>query len=225
MSELRAVLFDMDGTICDTEPAWLAAEFALAGRYHAEWTRQDGLALVGSDLLDSGAYIRQRMGLPLSPAQIVDELVGRVLLSVGEDGVSWRPGAVELVEACNRAGIPTALVTMSYRPLAAAIIRALPSGRFAAVVTGEDVEHGKPAPDAYLLAAERLDVDISSCVAIEDSPTGAASAEAAGCLVVAVPHHVEIPAGPRRQHVPTLDGVTVERLEQLLTAFTQADPA
>jgi HAD superfamily hydrolase (TIGR01509 family) len=215
VSELQAVLFDMDGTLCDTEPAWLAAEFALATQYGAEWTREDGLRLVGSDLLASGAYIQDRMGLTLSPEQIVAELVTAVTASVMAEGVTWRPGAVELLEECNSAGMPTALVTMSYRDLVSAVLAALPSGRFDAVVTGQDVVHGKPAPDAYRLAAELLDVAASSTVAIEDSAAGAASAEAAGCLVVAVPHHVDIPAGPRRVHMPSLAGVSLDDLGAL----------
>lgn len=215
MSELQAVLFDMDGTVCDTEPAWIAAEFALARRHGAQWTRDDGLRLVGNDLLDSGAYIRQRMGLALSPEQIVDELLEDVLAAVASAGVQWRPGALELLMECNQAGLPTALVTMSYRRLTDAIVSAMPAGRFDTVVTGEEVAFGKPAPDAYLLAAERLGVEASACVAIEDSATGADSGEAAGCLVVAVPNHVDIPAAPGRRHLPTLRGVTLDDLRAL----------
>jgi beta-phosphoglucomutase-like phosphatase (HAD superfamily) len=215
MSELQAVLFDMDGTLCDTEPAWLAAEFALATTYGAEWTREDGLRLVGSDLLVSGAYIQRRMRLTLSPKEIVAELVTAVTASVRADGVTWRPGALDLLAECNGAGMPTALVTMSYQDLVSAVLAAMPTGRFDAVVTGQDVVHGKPAPDAYLLAAEMLDVAATSSIAIEDSAAGAASAEAAGCLVVAVPHHVDIPAGPRRVHVPSLAGISLDALSAL----------
>jgi HAD superfamily hydrolase (TIGR01509 family) len=212
VSELQAVLFDMDGTLCDTEPAWMAAEFALAERYGAPWSHEDGLQLVGNDLMVSGAYIQRRMGLPLSPAEIVAELVSAVVASVAADGVAWRPGALELIGECNRAGLPTALVTMSYRPLAGAVVDALPAGRFDAVVTGEDVVRGKPAPDAYLRAAELVGVEAGASIAIEDSATGAASAEAAGCLVVAVPHHVQIPRAPGRVHLPSLAGISLDDL-------------
>lgn len=215
MSELQAVLFDMDGTLCDTEPAWMAAEFALADRYAAPWTHEDGLRLVGNDLLVSGSYIQRRMGLSLSPAEIVDELVTAVVGSVAADGVTWRPGALELLAECNDAGLPTALVTMSYRELADVVVAALPAGRFDAVVTGQDVVRGKPAPDAYLRAAELLGVETSASIAIEDSATGAASAEAAGCLVVAVPHHVDIPTRPGRVQLPTLAGLSPGDLRAL----------
>ncbi len=215
MSELQAVLFDMDGTLCDTEPAWMAAEFSLADTYGAEWTAEDGLQLVGNELLASGVIIKRRMKLELSPEDIVAALVTSVEASLRTDGVTWRPGAVELLAKCNTAGLLTGLVTMSYRGLVEAVVGALPVGRFDAVVTGEDVVRGKPAPDAYLLAADRLGVEASACVAIEDSPTGAASAEAAGCLVIGVPHQVEIPTGPKRRHLASLAGCTVDDLRAL----------
>jgi HAD superfamily hydrolase (TIGR01509 family) len=215
VSELQAVLFDMDGTLCDTEHVWMSAEFALAARYDAQWTREDGLRLVGNDLLASGSYIRKRMALPLSPAEIVQELMSTVVASVAADGVSWRPGAVELLVQCNDAAVPTALVTMSYRALVDAVVAALPSGRFGAVVTGEDVARGKPAPDAYARAAELLGVEATASIAIEDSTTGAASAAAAGCHVLAVPHTLPIPDSAAPNQVTTLEGVTLEQLQAL----------
>lgn len=216
MTRLQGVLFDMDGTLCDSEPAWMAAEFALASRYGAEWTHADGRSLVGSDLLVSAAYIQQRMGLQKSPAQIVEELLDDVIAVVASKGVQWRPGAVELLVECNEAGVPAALVTMAYRRLADAIMAAMPAGWFDAVVTGEEVDRGKPAPDAYLRAAELLGVEPRACVAIEDSPTGADAGEAAGCLLVAVPNVVEIPRSPGRQHLPTLEGVNLDQLRTLM---------
>jgi HAD superfamily hydrolase (TIGR01509 family) len=220
MSELQAVLFDMDGTLCDTEPAWMAAEVDMAARYGASWNRDDGLQLVGNDLRDSGIYIVNRMQLSLSPEEVVAELIAAVIATVQSEGVTWRPGAVELLAQCNAAGLPTAMVTMSYADLAGVVVEALPRGRFLTVVTGEDVEFGKPAPDAYLLAAERLGVDPAACVAIEDSATGAQAAEAAGCVVLAVPHHVPIPAGRRRHQLDSLAGCTVEVLRELAAAST-----
>jgi HAD superfamily hydrolase (TIGR01509 family) len=147
---------------------------------------------------------------------VIEELLGAVVRTVRSSGVTWRPGAVELLMECNAAGLPTAMVTMSYAGLAQAVLDALPAGRFDAVVTGEDVRAGKPAPDAYLRAAALLEVDPTDCVAIEDSATGSASAEAAGCLVLAVPHQVDIPTGRRRHHVESLADCTVETLRQLV---------
>lgn len=217
MSELQAVLFDMDGTLCDTEPSWMAAEQDMATRYGATWTTADGLALVGRNLLDSGAYIKAQMGLSQSPAEVVDELIEGVIEKVGQLGVTWMPGATELLAACNDTGIPTAMVTMSYRNFAGAIVEAMPRGRFDAVITGDEVDRGKPDPEPYLLAAEALGVEPAGSIAIEDSPTGAASAEAAGCLVVVVPNHVEVPTTPAMVTLPTLSGVSPEVLAKLLS--------
>jgi beta-phosphoglucomutase-like phosphatase (HAD superfamily) len=218
MRQLQAVLFDMDGTLCESESVWISAEFALARRNGATWTDEDGLALVGRDLLASGAYIKDRMGLTHTPAQVVDELIDGVVASVLVDGVEWRPGAVELLAACNAAALPTALVTMSYDKFASAVVSALPEGRFDAIVTGEMVREGKPAPDSYLLGAELLGVDPRSCVAIEDSPPGAAAAESAGCLVVTVPNHVKIPLTAARVEVASLVDVSPDGLRRLFAA-------
>ncbi len=205
----------MDGTLCETEPAWMAAEHAMAAHYGATWTRADGLALVGNDLIDSGIYMKARMGLTQTPEEVVEELVDRVVAEVTEHGVEWRPGAVELLTACNDAGMPTALVTMSYDRFATAVVKSLPAGRFDAIVTGESVSRGKPAPDAYLLAADLLGVDPAATVALEDSPPGAASAESAGCTVVVIPNHVQVPAGPARHRQESLRGVTLDTLREL----------
>jgi HAD superfamily hydrolase (TIGR01509 family) len=210
-------LFDMDGTLCDTEPSWMAAEYAMAERYGATWTVEDGLALIGNDLQVSGEYIKQVMGLSLRWDEIIDELLDGVIGAIRANGVTWQPGAVELLAALNGAGVPTALVTMSYASFAETVVAQLPHGRFDALVTGDRVARGKPAPDPYLLAAAMLGVDARNCVAIEDSGTGAASAEAAGCLVVVVPNQVDVPNSPQRRHFSSLEGVKPDDLAELLS--------
>jgi len=204
VSDFAAVLWDLDGTIVDTEPLWIAAETELAERHHKIWTIEDALQLVGSDLLDSGEWIRERLGLTMAAVEIVDFLVERVVVGLSAH-VPWRPGAVELVRDLAEVGVPQALVTMSYTAIAQPIADRLP---FAAVVTGDVVPRGKPHPDPYLMAAEQLGVDPADCLAIEDSPTGAASANAAGCHVLVVPHMVTVPPAPRRTTVPTLEDLT-----------------
>ncbi|MGB9012125.1 MAG: HAD family phosphatase [Aeromicrobium sp.] len=213
MKDYAAVLWDLDGTIVDTEPMWIAAEHELAAEHGAEWTHQDALQLVGNSLIASGEYIRTRLDLSLSAEQVVDYLVTRLVAALQAD-VPWRPGAVELITALSDRGMPQALVTMSYVPIAAPIVAALP---FQAVVTGDAVPRPKPHPDPYLLAAERLGVSAADCLAIEDSPTGAASANAAGCDVVVVPHMVLVPDQHRRRSLPTLSGIDAVAL---LSVFT-----
>lgn len=202
-----AVLWDMDGTLVDTEPYWIETEFAMAERHGGSWSMEHSLNLVGNDLLDSGAYIREHMGIDRTPREIVDELLDGVVERVRR-AVPWRPGARELLAALRAADVPCALVTMSWTRFATPIVEQLPDGTFSALVTGDVVELGKPHPEPYLAAAALLAVDPASCLAIEDSNTGAKSAEAAGCTVLCVPNHVPILEGERRVFAETLEGLT-----------------
>lgn len=201
-----AVLWDMDGTLVDTEPYWIETEQELAHRHGATWTHDDAMALVGSDLMDSGVYIRERMGLDLSPREIVELLLDGVVRKVARE-VPWRAGARELLSALGETGVPCALVTMSWRRFVEPVLEQLPAGSFAHVVTGDEVPRGKPHPDPYLRAATLLGLDPRACVAIEDSPTGAASAAAAGCPVLVVPHHVPVPPASRLSFADSLQGI------------------
>jgi beta-phosphoglucomutase-like phosphatase (HAD superfamily) len=187
----------MDGTLVDTEPYWIETEFAMAERYGGSWSQEHALALVGNDLMVSARYIQEHMGLDLSAEQIVEELLDGVVARV-ERSVPWCAGARRQLVSLAEAGVPCALVTMSWTRFVAPILAQLPHGTFGTVVTGDVVTHGKPHPEPYLTAAERLGVDPADCLAVEDSATGADSAEAAGCHVLVVPNHVEVPPGRRR---------------------------
>jgi len=209
----KAVLWDMDGTLVDTEPHWIENEYRLAAVHGKVWTEEDALSLVGSDLLDAAIFMKERFDSHMEPEEIVDWLGHRVAaeLRAHQD---WRPGARELFGAFRAAGVPQALVTMSYGYIAEPVAQAL---RFDAVVTGDTVERGKPHPEPYLRGAELLGVDPADCIAIEDSRTGAESANAAGCFVVAVPHAVNVPPAPRRAVVAGLGGMTPVDLVALTT--------
>ncbi|MEN9804621.1 MAG: hypothetical protein RIS41_1468 [Actinomycetota bacterium] len=218
----HAVLWDMDGTLVDTEPYWIDAEFDIVEMHGGTWSHDHAKALVGSDLLDSGAYIREHGGVDRSPAEIVEMLLDRVVARVRAE-VPWRPGARELLGAVRGAGVDTALVTMSWKRFSDEVVNCLPSGSFTVSVTGDEVVRGKPHPEPYLLAAERLGVRADQCVAIEDSPTGVRSALAAGCRVIGVPHVVDIPADvadlPESVGyltlLPTLDGLQLGDLVRI----------
>ena len=119
----------MDGTLVDTEPYWIETEYALAERHGGTWSDEHALNLVGNDLLDSGRYIREHMGIDLEPDQIVEELLDGVVARV-EQEVPWCPGAVELLAALGAADVPCALVTMSYRRFVAPVLAALPPETF-----------------------------------------------------------------------------------------------
>jgi HAD superfamily hydrolase (TIGR01509 family) len=211
---MQAVLWDMDGTLVDTEPYWIDTEFAMAEKYGAPWSQADALQLVGNDLVDSGRYIKQVMGLTQSPEEIVEELLDGVVTMVDE-AVPWRPGAVELLASLTEAGVRCGLVTMSYERFVAPILAHLPPETFRVVVTGDHVERGKPHPEPYLTAAAALGAPPGECVAIEDSNTGAKSAEQAGCTVLVVENHVPVLDGPRRVFRDSLVGLTVEGLRAL----------
>ncbi len=209
-----AVLWDMDGTLVDTEPYWIATEFAMAQRHGGTWSTEHALNLVGNDLLDSGRYIREHMGIDRTPEEIVDELLDGVVARVRES-IPWRPGARELLADLAAHGVPCALVTMSWQRFVEPILEQLPPGTFAEVVTGDRVEFGKPHPEPYLTAAAGLGLDPGDCIAIEDSNTGAKSAEQAGCLVLCVPNHVPILEGERRVFAQSLSGIDATGLARI----------
>lgn len=207
----------MDGTLVDTEPYWIAAEHRLVESYGHTWGDEHAHTLIGKPLLVSAAYIREHGHVPLTPPQIVDRLLDAVIAE-SRQHLDWRPGVLELMAEIKAAGLPTAMVTMSYRNLASVVAEAIPEGsRFDLLVCGDDVKNGKPDPEAYLLAAARLGVEPQNCVAIEDSPSGVSSAEAAGCVVIGVPNQVPLAAGPRRIVLPGLSGLHLADLEAMVS--------
>ncbi|WP_372592716.1 HAD family hydrolase [Actinotalea sp.] len=208
-----AVLWDMDGTLVDTEPHWMAAEHALVARHGGTWTHQDALALVGFDLLDAAAVLQEH-GVDLPAQEIVELMLDEVIAGV-RTSVHWQPGVRELLAALREAGIPCALVTMSYRRFADAVLSHAPEGTFAVVVTGDNVQQGKPHPEAYLRAAELLGVDAGDCVAIEDSPPGVAAALASGARTLGVQHIVPVEERPGLSRATTLVGIGLDELRRL----------
>ncbi|MET0145436.1 MAG: HAD-IA family hydrolase [Ilumatobacteraceae bacterium] len=219
-----AVLWDMDGTLVDTEPYWIECEHELVDAYGGFWTEDDARSIIGFDLLEAAAVIRERGGVPLEPREIVERLLDGVITRL-RHRVPWRPGARRLLTELNTAGVPCALVTMSWSRLAEAVVEALAPITFQAVVTGDGVVHGKPHPEPYLVAAERLGVDPARCVAIEDSPTGIRSATDAGCTVLAIPNIVEIAPAPGRVIVASLKDVQVDDLSgYMATALSGVVP-
>jgi HAD superfamily hydrolase (TIGR01509 family) len=211
IDSFAAVLWDMDGTLVDTEPYWALAETALAERYGGTWSTEQSLVIIGFDLLDAARYIREQLAIDVPPERIVEEMLDDVVEQV-EGCVPWRPGARELLASLGETGVPCGLVTMSYARFVKPILEELPPGTFRAVVTGDTVSRGKPHPEPYLAAARDLDVLAGECLAIEDSDTGATSASAAGCTVLCAPLHGPVPAGPRRLFTESLVGLSASSL-------------
>lgn len=216
-----AVLWDMDGTLVDTEPYWMECEFALVEAHGGVWSEEHAHALVGNDLLTSARYLRRVGGVDLPVTRIVDLLLDGVIERVRRR-VPWRPGARELLADLVALGVPCALVTMSYRRFADCVLGALPAGSFATLVAGDDVTHGKPHPEPYLTAAARLDVDPARCLAIEDSQTGLTSAVAAGVPTLGVEYLVPLSRGAGRHVVGTLEGVTPADLARFAAGLRAA---
>jgi len=215
-----AVLWDMDGTLVDTEPYWINAEHAIVEEAGGTWSDEYAHQLVGNDLMVSAQFIRDNSPVELDPVEIIEELLRRVVAQVAEH-VPWRPGALDLLTALRDAGVPSALVTMSWRSLADAVLAALPDDTFSAVITGDEVEHGKPHPEPYLAAARALGVEVGDCVAIEDSPTGVRSAVAAGGPTIAVPHVVPVPVTVGAVQLPSLRGITPADLRTVFDGTRQ----
>nr|WP_279631278.1 HAD family phosphatase [Rathayibacter festucae] len=223
-----AVLWDMDGTLVDTEPYWMASEHALVASFGGVWTHEDAMSLVGSGL-PASARILQGKGVDLSIEAIIDRMTDEVVAQLTKS-IPWRPGALELLAAVREAGVPQALVTMSIGRMAYAVVDRLPFPAFATVVSGDMVEQSKPHPEAYLLAARTLGVEVDACVAIEDSHAGLASAVASGAAAIGVPHQLELDADAPYSLWPTLAGRTVadlalvssEHRSRALTTETEA---
>jgi HAD superfamily hydrolase (TIGR01509 family) len=222
---LQGVLWDMDGTIVDTEPYWIRAEKALVEAHGGTWTHEQATLLVGQALEYSAGQL-QLAGVDLGIRDIIDHLTRRVTADVRSE-VPWRPGARELLAALRADGVTCAMVTMSELPLASAIAENLPEGTFAHLVTGDRVSRGKPHPEAYQLGFDLLATDVPGLdkrgvVAIEDSLPGVTSALAAGLVTLAVPHFVPLPPDPRRTDWTTLEGRGPADLEDLLPGAREA---
>lgn len=220
MRKPAAVLWDMDGTLIDSEHYWLASEAALAAEYGKAWTPQDGKDLVGMSLYESSVILKERLGADISPDAIIDRLTNEVVSQLNKH-IPWRPGAKQLLHELREQGVRTALVTMSLRRMADRVVAALnaefgPSGAFDVVIGGDDVTVGKPHPEPYLAAARRLGIAIEDCVALEDSVNGLTSAEASGAISVGIPHIIEIPERPGRILWASLEGKTLAHLSELV---------
>jgi HAD superfamily hydrolase (TIGR01509 family) len=211
----RAVLWDLDGTLIDSEHYWAICQSRLAAQYEAEWTNEDEKSVIGSSLYDSSALIRSRFGIiDRSVQEIIDHLTDEVIEQMRE-ALPWRPGALELLLELRQHRIKTALVTMSMRRMALAVVEAIPFAAFDAVIAGDDVKNGKPHPEPYLMAAQTLGFDPRECLAFEDSITGLTSAVAAGTHAVGVINLLELPIGPDRRIIDSLVGISVTNLHEL----------
>jgi HAD superfamily hydrolase (TIGR01509 family) len=199
----RAVLFDMDGLLIDSEPLWLQVETDVMARLGAEWTEADQAQLIGGSLGRSLGYMLSRATRPEPPEVVAQWLMSGIAERVRDHGVPLQPGARELLAEVAAAGLPYGLVTSSERRFMNEVL-ASTGLRFDVLVCADDVTLTKPDPEPYLLAAKLIGVPPGDCFALEDSPRGVASAQAAGCRVIAVPSLAPIEAAPGRTVVRSL---------------------
>lgn len=188
-----AILFDHDGTLVDTEPVWAAAKVALAAEFGGTWTEQDTLDCLGLSMQFTLDRLRER-GVNLPDEEINNLLVAKVHETLAQQPVEFLPGIERFLLEVREAQIPAAVVTNATTSVARRTANAAPEGTFSVIIGNDETTHPKPNPQPYLLAAERLGVDPTQCMAIEDSPSGVRSATAAGMRVIVVPGELEVPA-------------------------------
>jgi HAD superfamily hydrolase (TIGR01509 family) len=217
MSRLKAICCDLDGTLVNSEPYWFAAEFDLVGQFGGQWSQAQAEAVIGSHLPNTAEALRAA-GVDLPGDVIIDRLTALVESKV-RAARPFMPGALELLRAARAAGLALALVTMSYKRTTD-MIEELEPGLFDVVVTGDAVAQGKPHPEPYLAAARLLGLEPSQCVAIEDSPTGVASAMAAGMPTVAVPLNATVPPMAGLSRVANLGQLDLALLGRLANGET-----
>ena len=207
----RAVVFDMDGLLLDTEQLWLRSERDLFRRRGQEFTADDQRAVVGTSLEFSAAYYAKRLGVRPEDGVALNEEVNELMHEELRRQVRARPGAVELVERLrNETAVRLALASNSPRRLVdRALLTARLTDAFETIVTAADVPRPKPAPDIYLEACRRLGVNPSEALALEDSPSGVRAAKAAGLTCIAVPTVAELDVSAADRVIDSLEELLV----------------
>jgi HAD superfamily hydrolase (TIGR01509 family) len=222
IADVQAVLFDMDGTLVDSEKLWDISLAALYEQLGGRMTPEVRASMVGGSAEDTIHTVYSDLGLELDAAAMAESIrwLHDYTSELFDQGLPWCDGAHELLEALSADGTPMALVTNTQRALTDRALNSIGHQYFSATVCGDEVTRGKPAPDAYLRAATLLDLPPSACLAIEDSVTGTAAAEGAGSPVLVVPNDVAVPRGPRRRHISSLADVAVDDLYRIFSELT-----
>lgn len=213
---MDAILFDLDGTLVDTEPLWIGSQRYLANQFGIHWTREDEIMLVGRSMGYAATALQAR-GVNMEVDTIIETRVKYVTHRL-QDEIPWKIGAQLLLANIRERQIPCALVTMSPRPVVQTILAGLPTRTFDATVTGSDCDQDKPHPEPYRRALSLLGVSAGRSLAVEDSITGAQSAEAAGLPVAIVPSEILVASSPGRFPVSSLLYLIAKSREEITAA-------
>ncbi len=220
MTQIKAVIFDMDGLLVDSEPVWDKARAAMAAEASKAWTEDDHKAVMGVSTQEWVDYMIERLDLTLPPAQVQQHIIDR-MVEMYQQGVPYRPGAVAAVDLAHT-HYPTGVASGSPQVLIDAVTGdAAVAGKFQVVLSADNVARGKPNPDVYLAVAERLGVDPAACVCLEDSGNGILSGSRAGMKVIAVPDHRFPPSTAKLAHahvvLDSLEAFTLDTIRELET--------
>jgi HAD superfamily hydrolase (TIGR01509 family) len=216
-AEIAAVIFDLDGVLLDSEAAWVKVKREFTEESGGHWKESAQWDMLGMSSIEWSRYMHDELGVPVPPEQISSDVADRLAQQYRER-LPLLPGAVDAVRSLARHW-PLALATSSNRNVIDLVLeKAGLADAFAATVSSEEVERGKPAPDVYLEAAKRLGVEPRACVAIEDSTSGIRSAHAAAMAVVAVPNQ-DFPPEPEALALASL---VLDSLEELSPERIQA---
>jgi HAD superfamily hydrolase (TIGR01509 family) len=208
---MSAILFDMDGTLIDSEPLWLEAEIEIMEELGCNWDQQDQINCLGGPIDKTENYMQDRSN-NIKPFGYFTKKLDDVMEQKLSTKLDLIPNALEIIDECKRSELKIALVTASSGRLMRAVLKRFPVGIFDTVVSYDDVERSKPDPEPYLLAAKTLGVDITNCVVLEDSLTGVQSGLSAGAQVIGIPHLVKMPSNPNLRVVESLSEINMDRL-------------
>lgn len=213
-----AVLWDMDGTLIDSEPIWIEEETRLMRGLGVDWSDEDSIHCLGGPAHRVDAYMRARAGDIHNEMELSEILTERMRDRLKSD-TRFMPGASELLADLRNGAIPLALVTASTRSIMQAVLDGIGQDHFEVAVSCDDVRRPKPDPEGYLIAAEKIGVAIDSCLVIEDSIPGMTAAIESGAYVLGIPHVVDLPLAARVLHVESLIGHDRASLARLFSGI------
>ena len=210
-----AVLWDMDGTLIDSEPIWIQQEYELMASLGVNWSHEDAIHCVGGPMTRVDAYMRSNLDAATQelfpPMALTEQLLLRMADQMAE-GVDFAPGAENLLKEFRTLGVKQGLVSASSRTLVDAAIISIGADYFEVTISDNDVESSKPNPEGYLKAAAQIGVDIENCLILEDSITGTTAAIESGAFVIGIPHVAKLPTGPKVVHIDSLEGTNMTSL-------------